>query len=347
MNLPSLLAERRVLPDPLIRWGIRRLDRKRLRLEGRGGPEGQRARRQRLIRNMRRSPIAPQTLKPKAQHYEVSPRFFEKVLGNRMKYSGCYWPSGVASLDSAEEAMLAISCERAELMDGMELLDLGCGWGSLSLWVAERYPNCRITAVSNAVPQGDFIRGRCADRGLPNVDVITADMNDFNTSRRFDRVMSIEMFEHMRNWPLLLARIASWLRNDGKLFLHVFTHRRFAYTFDETTGDNWMGRHFFTAGLMPSDDLIFDFQDHLRVEAHWGISGTHYQKTAEAWLSRLDANRLEIQPILAATYGAARALLWLQRWRIFFMACAELWGYSGGTEWMVSHYRLRRKDPST
>ncbi len=172
-------------------------------------------------------------------------------------------------------------------------------------------------------------------------------MNDFNTSRRFDRVMSIEMFEHMRNWPLLLARIASWLRDDGKLFLHVFTHRTFAYTFDETMEDNWMGQHFFTAGLMPSDDLIFEFQDHLRVEAHWRISGTHYQKTAEAWLSRLDANRREIQPILAATYGADRALLWLQRWRIFFMACAELWGYSGGTEWMVSHYRLRRKDPST
>jgi cyclopropane-fatty-acyl-phospholipid synthase len=201
--------------------------------------------------------------------------------------------------------------------------------------------------VSNAVPQGDFIRRRCADKGLLNVDVITADVNDFNTSHRFDRVMAIEMFEHMRNWPRLLARIASWLREDGKLFLHVFTHREFAYPFDETTEDNWMARHFFTAGLMPSDDLIFGFQDHLRVEAHWRISGTHYQKTTEAWLSRLDANRREIEPILAATYGADRALLWLQRWRIFFMACAELWGYAGGREWLISHYRLRRQGAST
>ena len=337
------MADKRLLPDRLIRFGIRQLDRRRLKAES---PVDEKARHSGLaefIEMMRQSPIAVLPHKANEQHYEVPPAFFELVLGKHLKYSSGYWPEDVASLDQAEENMLDLTARRAELVDGMNILELGCGWGSMTLHMAKRYPNSQILAVSNSKPQGDFIRSRMSARGLKNIRVITADMNDLSLDRQFDRVVSIEMFEHMRNWQALLERISNWMTPSGKCFLHIFTHRRFAYTFEETGADNWMGRYFFSGGMMASDDLMYHLQDRLLVEMHWQVNGMHYSRTAEAWLENMDNRSSDIMPIMQKVYGNDKAGIWFQRWRIFFMACAELWGYRDGHEWIVSHYLLKQK----
>lgn len=260
---------------------------------------------------------------------------FQLVLGPRLKYSSCYWPEGVESLAVAEEAMLALTCERAEVEDGMELLDLGCGWGSLTFWLAERYPASRILAVSNSRTQQASITEEARRRGLASVEAIVADANVFDTARRFDRVLSIEMLEHARNYEVLFRKIAGWLEPGGKLFVHVFSHRDLAYAYES----GWMAKHFFTAGTMPSHDLLLEFAGELALEQRWAVNGMHYARTAEAWLERLDDAREEVLGVLSETYGSAAARR-LQMWRIFFMACAELWGYRSGSEWGVSHYRF-------
>jgi cyclopropane-fatty-acyl-phospholipid synthase len=344
MSLGLRFAESGIAPDLLIRAGICSLNRQRLRDERRDSIEALREHQRVFVASLRRSPIAVETHAANQQLYEVPPEFFLQALGKRLKYSCCYYPAGNESLDQAEEQMLALTCERAQVQDGMDILELGCGWGSLTLWMAERYPKARITAVSNSRPQREFILERCRERGLDKVMIITADMNHFTTDLRFDRILSVEMFEHMRNYELLLRRIASWMKPEAKLFVHIFCHREYAYAFESEGTDNWMGRTFFSGGIMPSYNLLFCFQDEVVIEDHWRVSGKNYQRTAEQWLGNMDHRRHQIMPVLETAYGKNDAALWFQRWRIFFMACAELWGFRGGEEWLVAHY-LFRKNP--
>jgi cyclopropane-fatty-acyl-phospholipid synthase len=338
------LLERDLLPDFLIRIGIRRLLAERLREEDKGDPEAQQAHFMRFVESLRASPVAIETQAANEQHYELPCEFFELVLGRHLKYSSCYFDRGITSLDEAEARMLALTCERARLADGDRILELGCGWGSLTLWMAEHYPNARITAVSNSRTQKQFIEARAAERGLRNIEVLTRDANvlDFPPERRFDRAVSVEMFEHMRNYQTLLGRIAGWLRPGGTLFVHIFTNVRYAYPFEVRDESDWMARYFFTGGIMPSDHLLAYFQRDLKLSEHWRVSGTHYQKTAEAWLANMDRTRGRVMPVLEATYGAAEARRWWVYWRVFFMSCAELFGYDAGREWLVSHYLFER-----
>jgi len=334
----SPLLDSGLLPDWLLRWGIRRICAARLREESAGGSESQWERRRLFLAQLDASPIAIRTDAANAQHYEVPAEFFEHVLGRHMKYSCGYWPAGVTTLDASEEAMLALTAERARISDGQRILELGCGWGSLTLYLAARFPRCRITAVSNSRSQKEFIETRARARGLDNLEVITADMNEFDPGGQFDRIVSVEMFEHMRNYGELFARIARWMRSGALLFVHVFAHARFAYPYEVRGPEDWMARYFFTGGMMPSEDLLPSFHRHVRCLQRWRLDGTHYRRTAEAWLARMDASRDALRPVIVRTYGQVDAKLWWTRWRIFFMACAELWGYHGGSEWIVCHY---------
>ena len=336
--------ERGRVPDAAVRAGIRRLCEQRRARETAGHCEERLRRQQAFIESMDAAPIAPVPDKANEQHYELPADFFQQVLGHRLKYSGCRFGDAPADLDTAEDASLAATCRHAGLADGQQVLELGCGWGSLTLWMAERYPASRITAVSNSAPQRAFIEGRATERGLDNVRVITADMNEFEPDEGpFDRVVSIEMFEHMRNWRLLLERISGWLRPGGKLLVHVFCHRECTYEFQPEGAANWMGRHFFTGGIMPADGLMLQFQDHLRHRGQWRWNGRHYMHTANAWLANLDARVDTVMPVLEATYGRD-AERWYHRWRVFFMACAELFGLRGGEEWWIVHHLMEKPD---
>lgn len=343
--IPGLMtaAERGWLPDPLLRLGIRRLLSQRLRDESRGNCEDWQDRLQQFLDEAGRGPIAHVPEKANEQHYEVPAEFFQQVLGRRLKYSCGFWPAGTNTLDEAEEAALHVTCRRADVQDGMEILDLGCGWGSLSLWIAEHFPNCRITSVSNSASQRRFLEQRAAEAGFGNLRVITADMNDFRPETTFDRVLSVEMFEHMQNHRELLRRISTWLKRAGRLFVHIFCHRLFTYPFQVEGEADWMARHFFTGGIMPGDDLLVRYQDELKLERQWRWSGTHYQRTSEAWMKNLDANRDRILSQFETTYGRDDSTVWLHRWRLFFLACAELFGYRNGREWWVSHYLFKRR----
>ena len=336
------LAEKGIIPDYFIRQGIVRNCENRLNNENVSNTEKVSSKKQIWIEQMKESPIALVPEKANEQHYEVPPAFFEKVLGKHLKYSSGYWPDGVSSLDESEESMLELSFERAQLADGDSILELGCGWGSLTCYMASKLPNSKITAISNSKDQKEHILNRCKNQGLDNIKVITADMNDFETENKYDRVVSIEMFEHMRNYKKLLSKISSWLNDDGKLFIHIFTHQTVVYPFENQGEADWMAREFFSGGMMPSHDLLLHFQDDLIIDDVWCMSGTHYEKTSLAWVNKMDANKDSIMKIFLKTYGDD-AKLWFQRWRIFFMSCEKLFGYNNGSEWGVSHYRFNKR----
>jgi cyclopropane-fatty-acyl-phospholipid synthase len=327
------LAELGLIPDALIRFGIRRLLARRLASLSEYCSE-------QFIEQLPASPLAVETDAANRQHYEVPAEFFQLVLGPSLKYSCCLFSPECSTLADAEQRMLDETCKRAQIRDGMRILELGCGWGSLSLWIASRYPGSQITAVSNSHSQRVFIESRAKEAELRNLRVVTADMRLFDTDERFDRVVSVEMFEHMRNYELLFERVSRWLEDQGKAFVHVFCHRSTPYLFEQDGNDDWMARHFFTGGTMPSLGLFRDFNRHLAVSRQWAVNGMHYWRTCEEWLRNLDRNRRQSQRLFERDLSSSEAHRTLQRWRIFLMACAELFRYSGGNAWLVGHYLM-------
>ncbi|NBC48185.1 MAG: methyltransferase domain-containing protein [Gammaproteobacteria bacterium] len=338
------LVERGLVPDPIIRTGIRQRLRKTLAELPRDDCEAAAEHKKAFIAMMDDSPVAAVPERANEQHYEVPAEFFATVLGPRRKYSCCWWPdASVTTLAEAEEAALAETARRAGVESGMDVLELGCGWGSFSLWAAEQFPDSRFTAVSNSSSQRAYIEGEAKRRGLENLTVITADMNVFAIDQQFDRIVSLEMFEHMRNWRELFGRVHGWLRPGGRFFMHVFCHRDHPYPYEDTGPDDWMSHYFFAGGIMPSDDLPLHFQQQLRLVDRWRWDGRHYEKTLNAWLAQMDAARAEVWPILEQTYGQGQTATWWMRWRLFFMACAELFGLERGQEWWVGHYLFERR----
>lgn len=336
------LAEKGILPDFFIRLGIRKLCGQRLTDANDLSLKAREEKHQKWIDILMESPIALVPEKANEQHYEVPPRLFELVLGAKLKYSSGYWPQGTSTLDDSEVQMLKLTSKRAALSDGQEVLELGCGWGSLTFHMALTYPNSKITAVSNSNDQRQFIEKKCDELKIKNIKVITADMNDFSSEKTFDRVVSIEMFEHMRNYDELLKRVSEWLKKDGKLFVHIFSHKEIAYPFEDKGEGDWMAREFFSGGQMPSHKLLTCFSSRMKIEKDWRVEGTHYEKTSLAWLNKMDENKKEVLKLFEKTYGKNEASTWFQRWRIFFMSCEVLFGFNKGSEWGVSHYLFEK-----
>ena len=336
-----------VIPDALIRRYVRGLCSSRIGAEPASVSEKQEWLTA-FIESLADKPIAVQTARPNVQHYEVPTEFFRLVLGKRMKYSCCLFEKNTEQrhahrhLDEAEKRMLDLTCERAELADGQRILELGCGWGSLALYMAERYPNSSVSAVSNSRTQKTFIEGEIKKKGIRNLTVITADMNNFTARGHFDRIVTVEMFEHMRNYGKLMHTVAKFLKSNGKLFVHIFTYKGTPYFYDSDNPSDWMARNFFAGGMMPNPELLLFFANDFAIEKRWLINGLHYQKTLEAWLSKMDRLRSEIMPLFRETYGAQATKFWAL-WRVFFIACAEVFGYDRGNRWFVSHYLFRKR----
>lgn len=347
LNLFIQMAEQGIVPGPLVRFGIRRLCEVRLdslSQVDRVDPQAS----LKYVQMLRSSSVAVATNVANEQQYEVPADFFSKCLGPHLKYSSAYWPEGCGSLAEAEHQALQITMARAEIVNGMNILELGCGWGSLTLALAEKFPSSKITAVSNSASQRTYILTQAALRNLTNVDVLTRDVSSLEhigpKDGHYDRVVSVEMFEHLRNYEVLFGRVRRWLKPEGKLFVHIFTHKKYAYLFESEGDDNWMGKYFFTGGQMPSHVLLKSFQKDMKLEREWAWDGTHYQKTAEAWLKNLESNKKDVMLLFEQIYGKKEAVGWFNRWRIFYLAVAELFGYRAGAEWGISHYLFSRAE---
>lgn len=336
------LAENGYIPYFLLRLGIRQRLKRKLEIEAGRGPEAKAAFKHELLV----SPVAQDTDKANEQHYEVPAEFFNLTLGPYLKYSSGFWPEGCSSLEESELASLELVAERAQLENGQDILELGCGWGSFSLWASHKYPASTVTTVSNSSSQADFINERARQRGITNLKVVTCDINAFDTQTKYDRIVSIEMLEHVRNYEALFAKLSNWLKDDARMFVHVFSHKTHAYAYDSSNPSEWMARHFFTGGIMPSHDLIPSFDKYITLDESWSLSGEHYQKTSEAWLENMNKNQGEIETIFSKVYGPENTKQWMWRWRLFFLACAELFGYKQGSEWGVSHYRFAKRSSS-
>jgi len=353
LNLDKLLARGKV-PDFLLRRGIRRLIKKRLKKQNRLSVEERFEYLNNFINQLKKQPIAVETEAANEQHYELPPQFFEKILGRNLKYSCCYWSDDLnykklkkqsdlqQRLDQAEDEMLEQTVRRAEIKNGQNILELGSGWGSLSFYMAKKFPDSRIISISNSSLQIDYINQLAAQNKVNNLRAVKADINNFKTEAKFERVVSVEMFEHMRNYQKLMQKVSSFLNKDGKLFVHIFSHKNYPFTYQDSKNTDWMARYFFSGGTMPSQDLLHYFSNDLSLQKQWAISGSHYQKTLEAWLSIMDQKKEGIYSILESTYGEDQAEKWWNYWRLFFMSSAEFFGYNGGDDWFISHYLFQK-----
>ncbi|KAL3655746.1 hypothetical protein CASFOL_000142 [Castilleja foliolosa] len=343
VRLTLVSLERNLLPDAVVRRLTRILLAARLRSGYRSSTDLQLSDLLQFANSLKEMPIAIKTERPKSQHYEVPTSFFKLVLGKHLKYSCCYFSDKSSTVEDAEKAMLELYCERSQIKDGHSVLDVGCGWGSLSLHIAQKYPNCKITGICNSATQKAHIDDQCRAHEMQNVEIIVADISTFEMEALYDRIFSIEMFEHMKNYQDLLKKISNWMKPDGLLFVHYFCHKTFAYHFEDVNDDDWITRYFFTGGTMPSANLLLYFQDDVSIVNHWLVNGKHYAQTSEEWLKRMDHNLSSIKPIMESTYGKDSAVKWTAYWRTFFISVAELFGYNNGEEWMVAHFLFKKK----